>query len=384
MIRPLAVALAAAAIAAPVHAQTDTIYYVTRLGTDTLAVERLIRSPNRAVVEGVSRVPQTRLRTVVIDFDERGGFVGMQSLVRDPEAPPEAPPIQGVIAALAGDSIEWRVVGAQGSRTLRSASATGMLPGLNPFVSQFQLLTDIALRANADSVALGVLGMQRNTPYTFRRVGQGHYLVAGVPAGTAHIWLDERGRIRRYQASDSEYGVVSELATATDLDALVRRFAALDAAGRGMGQLSPRDTARASFGGGELSVDYSRPGKRGRRIFGGVVPWGEVWRTGANEATTFTTTRDLMVGTVHVPAGTYTLYSVPNQNGQWQLVISRNTGQWGTEYAQEHDLGRTPMTVTTLSQPVEQFTIVLEGQGQNGHLRLRWDTTEASVPVIVH
>jgi hypothetical protein len=141
---------------------------------------------------------------------------------------------------------------------------------------------------------------------------------------------------------------------------------------------SPRDTARGTIGGTNVLVDYGRPSKRGRVIFAadGLVPYGQVWRTGANAATTLVTSAPLRVGETQVPAGTYTLYTVPGPDS-WQLVINKQTGQWGTEYDQSQDLARVPMRVSALSAPVEQFAIAVE----QGALVMRWDTVQASVPL---
>jgi hypothetical protein len=143
-------------------------------------------------------------------------------------------------------------------------------------------------------------------------------------------------------------------------------------------QASPRDTARATVGGATVTVDYSRPSKRGRAIFAanGLVPYGKVWRTGANSATTLRTTGDIMVGTTRVPAGTYTLYTIPAATG-WQLIINKQTGQWGTEYDEKQDLARVPMRVSKVASPVEQFTIAV----QPTSLVMQWDTVQASAPI---
>jgi hypothetical protein len=143
-------------------------------------------------------------------------------------------------------------------------------------------------------------------------------------------------------------------------------------------QASPRDTARATVAGASVLVDYGRPSMRGRAIFAadGLVPYGKVWRTGANAATTLVTSAPIRVGDTPLPAGTYTLYTVPGPES-WQLVINRQTGQWGTEYDQSQDLARVPMQVTKLAAPVEQFTIAVEPAA----LVMRWDTVQASVPL---
>jgi hypothetical protein len=117
---------------------------------------------------------------------------------------------------------------------------------------------------------------------------------------------------------------------------------------------------------------------KGRKVFGGIVPYGQVWRTGANEATTLTTEADLQIGTLAVPKGTYTVYTIPEQ-GQWTLIVNKQTGQWGTEYAQGQDLGRVPMKVSKTNKPVEMFTIAIEPKGQGGTLKMSWENTAASL-----
>ncbi len=147
-------------------------------------------------------------------------------------------------------------------------------------------------------------------------------------------------------------------------------------ANRPLGQLSVRDTARSSVSGAEVWVDYGRPQKRGREIFGNVVPWNAVWRTGANAATQFSTMSDLVIGGATVPAGKYTLWTLPTPTG-WKLIINKETGQWGTEYHAEQDLVRVDTKVETLPAPVEQLVIAFEP----GLLTFTWDKTRVSVPV---
>lgn len=148
---------------------------------------------------------------------------------------------------------------------------------------------------------------------------------------------------------------------------------------------SPRDTAEMRFANDRIYVDYGRPYVRGRTIMGGLVPYGQVWRTGANAATTLVTTRDLRIGGTNVPAGTYTLYTLPTENA-WQLIINRQTGQWGTDYDQGQDLARIPMQVERTPQPVEQFTIEFQPGSNNAFtLNLLWENTRAWVQgEIVH
>lgn len=153
-------------------------------------------------------------------------------------------------------------------------------------------------------------------------------------------------------------------------------FAQHDAGEQKKKPLSPPAKAEATLNGKVVTIDYSAPSKRERVIMGGLVPYGKVWRTGANAATTLTTATDLNIGTLQVPAGTYTLYTIPNEK-DWTLIVNTQNGQWGTEYDESKDFGRTQMTVRTLKSPVETFVIGIK----NGKLTLTWENTEASVPL---
>ncbi len=145
---------------------------------------------------------------------------------------------------------------------------------------------------------------------------------------------------------------------------------------------SPPGSARCQFADSKhIVIDYSRPYMKGRKIYGGLVPWDKVWRTGANEATTFITDANLNVGGTPVPAGNYTLHTIPSQS-QWKLIISKETGQWGIPYPEGKDLSRINMQSEALPQPVEQFTISFVQKGPAGcELRMDWEKTRALVGI---
>lgn len=145
---------------------------------------------------------------------------------------------------------------------------------------------------------------------------------------------------------------------------------------------SPPAKATLDLGGGKsITVDYSSPRAKGRKIYGELVPFDKVWRTGANEATTFVTTTDLNVGGTSVPAGSYTLFTIPGKE-KWTLVLSKKTGEWGTDYpGPSNDLARIDMKVSTLPSPVEDFTISFDKSASGGTMNLDWETTRASVAI---
>ena len=160
---------------------------------------------------------------------------------------------------------------------------------------------------------------------------------------------------------------------------LALTLSAITIQAQGKPPLSPPGTAEIALDGKKVTIAYGRPSMRGRKIFGDVVPFDKVWRTGANKATAFTTEVDLMFGTVVVPAGSYTLFTLPTQTG-WKLIINKHTGQWGIPYKYEsEEVGRVDMKVTALQASVEQFTIALTAAQGVGTLKLDWEMTTASV-----
>jgi hypothetical protein len=146
--------------------------------------------------------------------------------------------------------------------------------------------------------------------------------------------------------------------------------------------LSPHETSKAVVDGATISITYGRPRMRGRKIFGGLVPYDRVWMPGADEATLIETSAALRFGTFLLPAGSYTLYTMPAENS-WTLIINKRTGQFHTVYPEDQDLAKLPMTVERLSTPVEQLTIQAVPRPQGGALQLEWETTRASAPFIV-
>jgi hypothetical protein len=135
--------------------------------------------------------------------------------------------------------------------------------------------------------------------------------------------------------------------------------------------------------GNTLTIDYSSPRMRGRKIMGELVPYGKVWRTGANAATTLNTPVALTIGDLQVPAGKYTLFTIPGET-EWTLIVNKQTGQWGTNHDPAQDLGRTKMKVGKLDAPREEMTIAIRpGNGKQATLAVEWETTSATVAIII-
>jgi Protein of unknown function (DUF2911) len=166
------------------------------------------------------------------------------------------------------------------------------------------------------------------------------------------------------------------------LPALLILLTAAAFAQMGGGKASPPASATCDLGAGKtIKTDYSSPRMKGRKIYGDLVPFGEVWRTGANEATTFVTSADVVIGGKSVPSGSYTIFTVPNAD-KWTLIINKKTGEWGIPYKYESDeLTRVDMKVSKLPSPVENFTISYEKSGSGCTMQIDWEKTRASVDI---
>jgi hypothetical protein len=132
-----------------------------------------------------------------------------------------------------------------------------------------------------------------------------------------------------------------------------------------------------------LTVDYGRPLLRGRTLLGDLIPYDRVWRTGANAATQFTTSAPIKLAGMQVPAGTYTLFTTPHTDGV-ELIVNKQSGQWGTEYNRSLDLGTAKMTTGALTTTVDEFTIsIVPNDIRHGMLMLEWGTFRWTAPIEV-
>jgi len=147
--------------------------------------------------------------------------------------------------------------------------------------------------------------------------------------------------------------------------------------------LSPPERATCKFADGKtIAVRYSSPRMRGRKIFGDVVPFGEVWRAGADDATSFVTNVDVTAAGKSVPAGSYTLFALPTQT-KWTLIFSKQTGEWGIPYpGEKYDFARMAMKVSKLPSPLENFTIAFDSAGTSCTMKLDWETTRAYIEIV--
>jgi hypothetical protein len=322
--------------------------------------------------ELVLRIRETVRRPFIMTFDAVGNVNRLEFATRRPTDGPSSAPLQRVEIIVSEDTIVMETHRNDSTFTRRIAAPAGTVPLLGQSYASYEVLTRRAVRAMSDSVVIPTwaVGAQRIDMFSIVRAGPDSVKII-APFGTTMARIDAAGRIQGAHALGSTFKVVVRRDPALDLTTIATRTA--------ITQLSPRDTVRAAIGDANFTITYSRPEQRGRHIFGDIVPWGQVWRTGANEATHFTTDTDLVIGGKSVPAGRYTLWSIPRPEG-WTLIINKQTDQWGTVYDEAMDLIRVPMRDEIPESIVEQFTISLEPYESGAALRLQWADREAWLP----
>ena len=364
-------------------AAADTESFVIRLGRDTVAVERCTRTATRVQVDQVGRSPRVMNRSFVYDYG--GRVLANLHMVVTPAG--ATAPTQTVDVARDIDSLTvTTTAGTDAPRVTRVALAPdGMiLTSSSPWAAYETQLMRLA-HGTADSlhVTAWYVGAPEPLWFGFRRLGADSAAIYDQRGSLYHARVDPSGHVLGVLpiAGTAKFSVVR--VADLDLAALAAAFTARERADGALGALSPRDTVRAgNAGGASLWVDYGRPAKRGREIFGNVVPYGEVWRTGANAATQFRTDKALDFGGTIVPAGLYTLWTLPTTTG-WKLIVNSETGQWGTEHHADKDLFTIGMKSSTLPGVVERFTIGVEPSAHGGTLNLDWDRTRASAAFTV-
>jgi Protein of unknown function (DUF2911) len=393
---PLLVLLVLACDAA---APPERYGFVALLGNDTVSVERVSRSPTRLVTDGVDRWPLVRRRHTEFDLAADGRIRRMVMDVRTPNG--RSPKERGrrITASFSNDAVTISVRDSSGVRDTSFATGGAITV---PHVSMMYSVIELEIAAALRRAAAAGLETGDSVPfrqfYPDRDVGPSFVLHRGFVrphpggkvelrhdwlAGTGDVTVDSGGRLLTYSGMRSTYKVaVARTATPPDVESIADRLAVAERR-TGPAQLSVRDTARAAIGAASFSVDYGRPLARGRTLLGNVIGYDRVWRTGANAATQFTCSAPITLGGLSLPAGTYTLWTVPRV-GRADLIVNRQTGQWGTEYHRAQDLGTVSMQSDSVDTPVEQFTISIEASdARRGTLALAWGTFRWTAPIVV-
>ena len=372
-------------------ARTETYGFVAVLGNDTTSVERVTRSGNRIVGDAIGRSPTVTRRHWEAELAPNGVIKSWSMDTYIPNAPPADQRIHhtAVFSDLATSFTRRTSAGNHAWAYQRTYAET--VPW-NAFVyATWELLLDAARRQPDTTRA-------RIGQYFFEGWDEGHVGYADVVrqpdgsyaisstglAGTGIARVDASGRLTSYSGQGTTYKQeVRRITDVPDIDAITTRFGAEEQRTGLARFLSPRDTVRATVGGASLTIDYGRPARRGRALVGALLPYDEVWRTGANAATQLTVSAPVNLAGVALGAGTYTLWTLPTRTGV-TLIINGQSGQWGTEYDAGQDIARRAMTVDSMPGNVEQFTIRIappSGHAGESRLTLEWGSFRWSAPI---
>lgn len=381
--RPMDAALLATALAvaacgggAP-GGDVDRAAYLTLMGDDTLAIEWMTFGPDQVDAQALIRGSQTTFNTYQLAMDDDGELLRYSEEVH-PAGDLDGEPLRSV-ALVSDDSGRWMVTTRNGEERRQEFQGA---PGSVPFIDMLHWPFEAALRYQASH------GGFRDAVETFTGRGMSFGLIANDDGswglrhpsrGVSTFQTDAEGRILSLDGTGSTRAYDLRRIPFDQLDPAAMREAFADSP---LGELSGRGEIDDEVAGVHFTGHYGTPRKRGRHIFGGLLAYGTWWRTGANQATHFSFDRDIVIDGEVIPAGDYTLSSIPEEDGG-VLIINRRTGQGGQSYDEAEDQARVRMRRDRLDETVEAFQIRVVQADGGGRIELRWDDTAYWVPFTV-
>ncbi|MES2305684.1 MAG: DUF2911 domain-containing protein [Gemmatimonadota bacterium] len=372
--------------------------FVATLGRDTVSVEKVVRTGSRLVSDQVERFPQVVSRHTVIDLAPDGSVRHLESDIRLPNARTPKWRERHVVADDGRDSVRISIRNGEGTRRV-AVEKGGMLtmPWSGQQYSLSELYFAAAARLPGDSVTLRIYYLDAQAeeyPFllkvrpagTVRKFPGGRMEVSHHDAlsGTGEAMMDARERMLSYSGARTTFKMkVERLANTPDVETTGAVWAAAEKVAGTPSEMSVRDTVRGSIGAASFQIDYGRPTARGRVLVGDVIPLDQVWRTGANAATQFTTSSAISLAGLELAPGTYTLWTLPTASGV-QLIVNKQFKQWGTQYDSTRDLGRAPLAVASTDASTERFTLSVEpADSTHGTLVLMWGKFRWTAPIAV-
>ncbi len=353
--------------------QQDVSSFVATLGKDTLVIEQFTMLPERVEAEVLIRTPSTLYLEQTLEMEADGSFKVFTSDTFDPEDM-NAPPLAQQVIRVVGDSLVMTTTRNGEEQSVSFANDPHLLPWIDMVHWPYEVATRHMVQAGETSRDQLMLAGRNPAVFEIRTLADDSVSIKHPYRGTMYARLDEHGAMQYYDATATTRKLVVKRGGPVDMEALLARYA-----GNPIGSLSGEGETEATVHGAHIVLTFGQPARRGRELFGGIVPWNERWRTGANRATHFKTDKDLRFGDLAVPAGEYTLFTIPQPDGG-TLIINQQTGQNGNSYDASQDLGRVPMQIARNNASVELFTIDAIERGAEGVLQLKWGETIFEVP----
>lgn len=365
--------------------QPDAFAFVTLLGQDTLAVEDIRIEPGKVSVKAILRSPRLSFLTYEMSLGADYEMSSFSAAAWKTPGMQEEDLIEkyDITFSTDRDSLQMVLRSPDEIIVYNFSTASAVLPFLDMIHWPFEILSGKMAAQQLTTLTQPMFSGRRTVNFEATKTGSDTLFIKHPTRGTMWSLVDEKGSILYLDAGSTTRKLKVYRTASVDYESLATQFLVSEEAGKGVGELSGRAETTASIGELNLTVDYGQPLKRGRALFGAIVPWGKRWRTGANKATHLYLDKAIQMRDLQVPAGEYTLFSIPEAEGG-VLIINKQTGQNGQSYDEEQDLGRVSMEIGTLDTSVERFTIDAVETGTNqGQLRLMWGNTVFSVPFTV-
>ena len=247
-----------------------------------------------------------------------------------------------------------------------------------PYVQMNVILANYAPKNVGDSIVSNhIIGDLPPAKFVMKRIADRKLTAYSRVMGPFTLYLNEKGKVESLDATGSSYNVKGTIVPRLNLDSIILSYARREEKFGPFGWPNKSDSIQTVIGNSSIKINYTRPSMRGRVIFGEVVPWNRYWRTGANQATKITTSYPLYFNGKILPAGVYSVLTMPSQTG-WTMMFNKEANIWGTDYNSAHDVLRVPMQVEQLKEPVELMTIEVVPTAKGGVINVIWERTKAS------
>ena len=360
-----------------------TASFVGKLGPDTAFVETYNMINNHLYGKVLFRMFDTYIGEFNIHFYPNGTIREFSMAAMDPLN--SSIPLQPIVGwrfpfcrtmSCSNDTCTFYISSKDNStEIIRKQAVAGMdfFGGTNPL---FSLIEWNCMRlAKSGKQMLGPLNMTNSgtaSKISVRYAGEDTMVFGGPFIEYTKVQVNADGRIISTDGIGTPYNFLVTKHPPIDIDQLAKRMAKSPV----IGFPSPRDTLQVTIQKTPLKIDYGRPYRRGRKIFGGVVPYDSVWRTGANNATILTLPYGIQIGKSIIPKGQYSLYTIPRPTN-WLLIFNTDTTTWPTDPDRRKDFAQVALRVKSLDTPKDQFTIDIQETKTGGVLTFQWDDVEA-------
>jgi hypothetical protein len=230
-----------------------------------------------------------------------------------------------------------------------------------------------------DSVVSSHIDFNSARKFVIKKNGARKLLLGSSVMGMFTVYLDKNGRIQSIDGIGTSFNIKGTAGPYLNIDSVITASLKQQRLHPRLAIINKPDSVQTTINGAGVKIIYSRPSVRSRVIFGAVVPWNRIWRTGADAATKITLSQPLYFNGKELPAGAYSIFTLPTQNG-WTLIFNKQADIWGTEHNPDYDFLKVPMQTQSLNKTVEMLTFALTPSGNNdGIISVSWDKLRAFV-----